>query len=184
MPQSISNGPRGNRHWYIIALVSVVIVLVSVYGLKSNRVEAPDETIPSAIDTTTGTTSSKSPMVPAVTTKPKTSVSGSSAVPTSRAPLPTASPSKGIVTVIYAVDGFKPALLEIPRGQSVRFINRSGTSMRLVANTDGGQRPYPGFDQSKTVGPGGVYDFSFTLTGSWGYRNQYDGVHIATVIVK
>lgn len=56
--------------------------------------------------------------------------------------------------------------------------------MRLISNTDGGRKPYPAFSQSKTVGPGGVYEFTFTVPGTWGFKNQFDAAHIGAVAVQ
>ena len=160
--------PRSGGHGFLVGGIAVIVVLVLVFGFRSQTVQAPESALDQMGEATSTPTVSPT-NVPAGSTVQKPATNGSgSALP----------------TVSYTAAGFSPAILEIGRGLSVRFINKSGSSMRLVANTAGGQKPYPGFDQSKTVGTGTVYEFVFTIPGTWGIKNQFDDSHFFTLVVK
>ncbi len=67
--------------------------------------------------------------------------------------------------------GFDPQIVSVNRGESVRFVNQSDESMRIVSNVFDGVPIYPGFNQEKTVGKGGTFSLSFSQPGVWGYHN-------------
>jgi plastocyanin len=67
--------------------------------------------------------------------------------------------------------GFSPATVTVTVGQTVRFVNGTDGTMRIYSVTNLGSPIYPGFDQGKSVGRGGVYDFLFNKSGTWGYYN-------------
>lgn len=81
--------------------------------------------------------------------------------------------------------GFDPQIVSINRGESVRFINQSDESMRIVSNVFDGVPIYPGFNQEKTVGKGGTFSLSFSQPGVWGYHNlNAESTIVGIVYVK
>lgn len=175
---------KGNL--YVVGGIALLVVVIFVFAYR-DQVVAPTTAVITSPETTTTAASDKqaAPVTETKATPQKTSATPASSVwpsPVSTAPKAT-SPS-GLPTMTYTTGGFNPMVLEIKRGQSVRFVNGSKGSMRLVSNTDGGQNPYPAFSQSKTVGPGGVYEFTFTIPGTWGFKNQFDAAHIGAIAVQ
>jgi len=85
--------------------------------------------------------------------------------------------------VYYDSTGFRPAEFFVKAGTSVRFINRSGLSLRVSSVVQNGAPIYPEFDQVRSVGRGGYYDFNFSKVGSWSFTNQSAPQHFGTVTV-
>ena len=52
--------------------------------------------------------------------------------------------------------GFVPQAVSINRGESVRFVNKSGNAMRIMSATE-----YLGLDQQQSVGMNGTFELSF-----------------------
>lgn len=78
---------------------------------------------------------------------------------------------EGIYLINYLKSGFVPSALEIPIGKSVRFVNNSGKAMRISSADTTNNPIYNAFNQSKTVGQGGIYEYTFTDKGVFSYRN-------------
>ncbi|MCE9643992.1 hypothetical protein K8Q93_01980 [Candidatus Parcubacteria bacterium] len=89
-----------------------------------------------------------------------------------------------VATVTLTATGFSPRIVEIERGDSVRFINKSGKSMRVTSDTFEGAPIYAGFNQVKSVGMNGTYSLSFSEAGVWGYHNLGTETDIGIVYVK
>jgi len=89
-----------------------------------------------------------------------------------------------VATVTLTASGFSPRIVEIERGDSVRFINKSGKSMRITSDTFEGAPIYAGFNQVKSVGMNGTYSLSFSEAGVWGYHNLGTESDIGIVYVK
>ncbi|MCE9643933.1 hypothetical protein K8Q93_01660 [Candidatus Parcubacteria bacterium] len=85
--------------------------------------------------------------------------------------------------VYYDSTGFRPAEFFVKAGTSVRFINRSGLSLRVSSVVQNGAPIYPEFDQVRSVGQGGYYDFNFSKAGSWSFTNQSAPQHFGIVTV-
>ena len=84
----------------------------------------------------------------------------------------------GYVNIVKLTDkGFEPQAVSIARGESVRFQNTSGSSMRILSKDNSG------LNQEKTVGYGGIYELSFPVVGTWAFQNGTSGV-IGVVNVK
>lgn len=77
----------------------------------------------------------------------------------------------GYFIVQYFNSGFSPRSLEIKKGKSVRFINNSDKAMRIFAD-DQTSQTYRTLNQSKTIGKGASYDFTFVDEGNWSYHNE------------
>lgn len=89
----------------------------------------------------------------------------------------------GSYLVSYTDRGFVPSSLEIKTGKSVHFVNNSNKAMSLTT-TDPDNQVYGEFNQSKTVGKGGIYDFTFLQPGLWNYVNRNNQGDKGVVVVK
>lgn len=165
-----------NSAVYIVGLFVALVVGVVLFTVREN-VQAPLISVESS---DTGKT-----LVDNVVPQPAPAspASSGSSVPVPP-PLPPVVPKETVPTVYYTSSGFSPSVLEVERGKTVRFINRTRLSMRLLSNRDGGLNPYPAFDQTKSVGQNGVYEFTFTIPGTWSFKNQYDTKSVGVVVVK
>ncbi|MSU56372.1 MAG: hypothetical protein EXS51_03655 [Candidatus Taylorbacteria bacterium] len=80
--------------------------------------------------------------------------------------------------------GFMPKVVEINRGETVRFVNKSGSAMRIASGEFEGTPLYVGLNQEKSVGQNGVYELVFTESGVWTYHNLSNPNGIGVVYVK
>ncbi len=88
------------------------------------------------------------------------------------------------VEVDYTSSGFSPATVTIKKGGTVRFVNKSGSSMDVASNPHPIHTDYPGFDQGKSDARGkDEYDFTFEKVGTWGYHNHLNPSDGGTVVV-
>ncbi len=94
--------------------------------------------------------------------------------------LPSVTPD-GIYLVYYSKDGFSPNVLQIRKGASVRFVNKSDEAMRVFSTNT--EYIFSQLNQPKTVGKDGTYDFTFTQDGIWTYTNHNNPVHNASILV-
>lgn len=94
--------------------------------------------------------------------------------PTAPAPKPAAKTSAPVEknTVSYAGGAFTPTTLNIKAGESVKFVNNSTLSMWVMSGPDAYHSEYPTFNQERTVGKGGVYNFTFVTPGTYQYFNK------------
>ncbi len=83
--------------------------------------------------------------------------------------------------VIYTSSGFSPSTLEITTGKTVRFLNLSQESMRVVSLS---YPNYDEFDQSKTARAGEFYEFNVSKKGVWRYKNSTEPEKTGTLISK
>lgn len=90
-----------------------------------------------------------------------------------------------VTTVNYTSNGFEPAIVMVNKGETVRFVNKSNTTMRIAPNLIEGVTAYPGFDQEKSVARNGTYEIMFTEPGVWGYHNlNVSPWAVGVVVVK
>ena len=87
-------------------------------------------------------------------------------------------------TVRYTSTGFIPATLEIIRGQNVKFVNDTTLTMWVASNDHPTHTLYPGFDQGRSVGKDGTFNFIFTEPGTWKYHNHNSPSQGGAVIVR
>lgn len=180
----MNNEHHSKGNLYVVGGVVILVAAIFVFSYKDkDRVIAPVESTP-VVDTVAVAPSDESVTVNDAKASVPVKTPDKSVWPSPVETTPKVTVPSGLPIMTYTAKGFSPMVLEIKRGQSVRFVNGSGGSMRLISNTDGGQNPYPAFSQSKTVGPGGVYEFTFTVPGTWGFKNQFDAAHIGAVAVQ
>ena len=145
-------------------IIAVVIVLVIAYGIflrVSRTPTSPDMNGPAQEQwkeyaTTTVATPTTTPVKKATSTIP---------VPKTTSVIML---KDGSYLVSYTDRGFVPATLEIKTGKSVHFVNNSNKAMSLTT-TEPDSQIYGEFNQGKTVGKGGTYDFTFLQPGLWNY---------------
>lgn len=91
-------------------------------------------------------------------------------------------PSKNEYVVMYTKDGFEPSELQIPRGTSVKFVNKTDTSMRIFADNEA-KPPFSDLNQPKALGQNGEYVFNFVYSGIWEYYNSLRPEDTANIVV-
>lgn len=162
---------------YIIGAVVVLIVLVFGFTWGNKKVIAPEAPVNNIEQVLIPTV----PVTQVVSvSKPITSVI--KPVTTATQSLPTMTKG-GAYIVSYTNDGFVPKNLTIKVGKSVHFVNNSSKAMSITTTTTQNQIQSE-FNQGKTVGQGGSYDFTFLATGSWVYMNRNAKTDFATIIVE
>lgn len=87
-------------------------------------------------------------------------------------------------TITYTSSGFSPKTLIIADGGTVTFVNSSSENMRVASDPHPLHTNYPGFDQINPTGNGGMWSFTFTRVGSWGYHNHANPTQSGTIIVQ
>lgn len=95
---------------------------------------------------------------------------------------PTSSPQYNQSTVSYTDAGFSPSSLTVKAGTMVTFRNDSYRSMKVTGD-DNAKKTYGSFDQSMTVGNGGLFQYQFTTAGTFGYRDANNGSYTGTIVV-
>ncbi|OGZ04209.1 MAG: hypothetical protein A2648_01345 [Candidatus Lloydbacteria bacterium RIFCSPHIGHO2_01_FULL_41_20] len=145
---------NSNNLWAIGGIV--VFLILGLMWWQGNPVLAPTD----ANITEDGSISTST------TNTPKTAVSGSV---TTKLPSVT---KEGIYLIYYTSKGFVPMSLDLPVGKSVRFVNNSGGKAMRIGSTDTTNSPvYNALNQSKTVGAGGTYEYTFVYKGVFTYSN-------------
>lgn len=162
---------------YIIGAVVIIIAVWIGFSMGKKSAEAPevplnDTTVVPETKTTVSTVPVKKTTT-TTTTAPKTTTTVSSPIMT----------KDGSYLVSYTSRGFSPATLTIKKGMSVHFVNNSTKAMSLTTTTTDNQVQSE-FNQGKTVGQGGTYDFTFMTAGSWYYMNRNNAADFGVIIVQ
>ncbi len=98
----------------------------------------------------------------------------------------------------YTNKGFTPETLEIKLGDTVSWVNRSDKPMWVASDQHPSHQDLPGFDQkgiesqntglkfipSANAHHGGVYQYTFTKSGSWKYHNHLVPADKGIIIVR
>jgi plastocyanin len=150
-----------NKIFYGIVLVGVLCVVVYMVWpnepMVINNTQTENEDISTTTITATGTKT--------VIIKKKTST-----VP------------KTTYTILYTKNGFEPKQLQVPKGTTVKFINKTNSAMRVFA-VDSAKPPYSDLSQAKALGLNGEYEFNFVYTGVWAYYNATKPSDIGNIVV-
>lgn len=158
-------------------MIALAIWIGFSWGKKS--AQAPEAPVNNGVEqavTTPASTVAKKTTTTA--TAPKTT--------TATAPKTSVTPTltkDGSYLVSYTASGFSPRTITIKSGKSVHFVNNSNKAMSLTS-TDVDNQTHLEFNQGKTVGQGGVYDFTFMSAGTWGYMNRNNQADRGTIIVQ
>lgn len=160
-------------------LIIVIIVVLAIYGAflwgKRSPVGTEVNEAPQGENHEQATTATTTPVV--------TPVKKTTTTPTAPKMTSVTILKDGSYLVSYTDRGFIPATLEIKTGKSVHFVNNSNKAMSLTT-TEPNSQIYGEFNQGKTVGKGGVYDFTFLNAGSWSYMNRNNQGDRGVVMVK
>ena len=148
----------------IIAILAVAVLLLLI-----NRPSAPTSETLMVSEQATETPATTPTIAPATPSK------------TSVIPKVVALPP---YTVSYTDKGFTPAVLEVSRGTSVKFVNNSSKAMRIMSTDLVDRQPSNEINESKTVGKGAVYSLTLNTPFVYGYRNANYPSDIGTVVVK
>lgn len=155
---------------YIGYLLAIIVLGFGVYFIN-NKDTAPQAVVNDVVATTSPAVSADENKT--ASSKPKSSASSASQQVAMK---------DGMYIVSYENTGFKPKLLEIGRGKSVRFVNNSTKALRVGDTT--GKPAFETFSQPKTVGKGGTYEYTFNDVGTYEYANQNNTADKGTVVVK
>lgn len=155
----------------VVGIVIVVVVLVTGFRYLGNNTK--DETVKAdSKEETTG--------------KPATNNGGvKTPIPSNTSPTNnTGVPVTYDNVITYTDKGFVPSTLEIKAGSALRFINKSGSSMRIASVDTPGVPSAARFAQDKSVGYGGVFDINIPNKGNWLYENINDKTKTGIIVVK
>ena len=112
----------------------------------------------------------------------------------------TAAPGSETVIVTYTDEGFSPKTSTVSVGDTVRFVNNSGSEMWVGADEHPTHTSYDGtttrdhcaegvnttgsFDQCTRSGAGTSWSYTFTKAGSFDYHNHARAADGGTVVVQ
>ncbi len=89
-----------------------------------------------------------------------------------------------VYTIYYTSGVFSPTNLQINIGDTVRFVNDSLFSIRVVSDPHPKHDALPGFDSISDVPSQGLFSYTFTKRGIFDYHNERNIGQKGTVIVK
>ena len=89
-----------------------------------------------------------------------------------------------VYSVFYGLGVFSPTNIRIHVGDSVRFQNDSKSTMRIVSDTTNGVPDLAGFDSVGEVQAGGVFTYTFSSVGIFGYHNTKNPDEEGAVTVR
>ena len=104
----------------------------------------------------------------------------------SEQPGQTGSDKGGVVSassITYGADGFTPKSVTVKKGSTVRWTNQSQGGMWVASAMHPTHQLLPGFDQLKSVGAAGTYEYTFVKVGTWKYHNHVVASDSGTVVV-
>lgn len=87
-------------------------------------------------------------------------------------------------TVFYGLGVFSPTNIRIHVGDSVRFQNDGNIPMRVVSDSTRGILDLAGFDSVGEIPLGGIFSYTFSQVGIFGYHNVRNADEEGTVIVR
>ncbi|MFA5841970.1 MAG: cupredoxin domain-containing protein [Candidatus Paceibacterota bacterium] len=154
---------------YVGYLLIIIVVVLGIYFINKKD-NAPGQAPNDIVATTSPTTAATAGGVKQAASKP-VSYGGAQVVV-----------KDGMYIVSYENTGFNPKKLEINRGKSVRFVNNSTKAMRVGDTTN--IPAFQAFNQPKTVGKGGTYEYTFNDVGTYEYANQNNTADKGTIVVR
>jgi len=88
------------------------------------------------------------------------------------------------VIVSYKASGFEPQRITIKSGNVVRFINETTGSMWVTGATAPANASINEFNQGRSVGKNGVFDYTFNRKGTFVYYDTNYKTHVGVVSVE
>ncbi len=156
-----------------IAIIIIIIIIIGMYLVFKN----PSVQVPTVQEQAQTQSSSTKNITSQMKEMPGKEITAGSESSSSAKKI-----SKYIVN--YTNNGFSPPSLQIKVGQTVQFVNKSGFGMWVASGPHPTHTDYPGFDEKRTVSNGGMYEFTFTKVGVWGYHNHVNPSKSGSIIVK
>jgi len=97
-------------------------------------------------------------------------------------PVKTAS---GAYIIRYTNEGFYPFIIEIRRGETVQFQNESARPLWVTTkdHPTAKQQNLDELDFDRSLGVGGVYEYTANKVGVWGFYNLNVRSHLGTLVV-
>lgn len=97
-----------------------------------------------------------------------------------------------VSTVEYNDRGFSPNTLEVDKGDTITFINKSSRNVWVASAAHPTHVKYPTtggcigstFDSCKGIARDGSWSFTFNEVGTWKYHNHIDIGRTGTIVVK
>jgi plastocyanin len=92
--------------------------------------------------------------------------------------------------VSYTDTDFVPHTLTVKKGETIRFINNSHKNLWIASSSTPLYPPEQNgcgssaLDSCKPIPPGGFWEFTFNVRGTWQYANTLKQADTATVTVK
>ena len=152
-------------------LLAILIILAAGYVLFNGDDAAPQ-----------GTTAEETPKE-AVTPAPAAKTPQAERAETAYTATRTLENGRYVTTVTLTSAGFQPQIVTVNRGESVRFVNKSGGAMRIASNEFQGVPLLKGLNQEKSVGLNGTYEVTLSEVGVWGYQNGIGTAQNVTGII-
>lgn len=79
--------------------------------------------------------------------------------------------------------GFAPSPVTVKAGTTVTFVNESSGQMWIASDPHPVHTLLPGFDELKSVGKSGTYQYTFIKVGTWTFHNHMNPSVKGTVVV-
>lgn len=86
-------------------------------------------------------------------------------------------------SITYSTDGFSPKSVTVKKGSTVRWTNQGQGGMWVASAMHPTHQLLPGFDQLKSVGTAGIYEYTFVKVGTWKYHNHVAASDTGIVVV-
>jgi plastocyanin len=89
----------------------------------------------------------------------------------------------GKLIVTYTDSGFSPLSQTVKKGSTITYMNESSRGMWVASGVHPTHQLLPGFDQLLSVPKAGIYEYTFTKTGTWSYHNHVNPTDVGTIVV-
>ena len=120
---------------------------------------------------------------PTVTLGYEGSATGATGAAMEKGGVPSSGSVMGKTAVSYGTGGFVPNTVTVKKGTAVVWTNQNQSGMWVASAMHPTHQLLPGFDQLKSVGTGGSYEYAFVKVGTWKYHNHVQAADIGTVVV-
>ncbi|MBI3343008.1 hypothetical protein HY032_02535 [Candidatus Gottesmanbacteria bacterium] len=163
-------------------LVGLVVLLVGVgagwYFLQGSK------PAPGAMKKESGVMETTTPAVePTTSLGTELPATGSTGGVMDKGGVPSSGSAMAKSSVSYGAGGFVPKTVTVKKGTSVVWTNQSQGGMWVASAVHPTHQLLPGFDELKSVGAGGMYEYTFTKVGTWKYHNHVQASDTGTVVV-
>lgn len=88
-----------------------------------------------------------------------------------------------VTTVFMTEKGFEPNKVEANNGEEIRFVNKTGRAMHIVADEKTSSVYYRNINQSNTVFKNGTYQLQLPDVGIFTYKNL-NGPETGQIVIK